>query len=916
MSWFAEWSSASLVRGHLFAVTWGIADCLLLPSVALMPAGNEGRYTWGSLSFISLLHLLQAWLWMFFALRLNLQNMKWQVVNIAGAAAILVLFGSAAMMALENLEDPPELVSVRDGDWTFVSSVYFVAISVATVGYGDLAPTTIVGRVAAVAAVIGGLFVLASALHGISRMMVLQSLGGGSFKAGVRTKLVIVSGSPSAAMCKDFLVEIFHEDHAEDAEDLHVVFLFPKGGPSMDEVKRHLDKKENVSIAVRVTVLLGSVLDVDHLQRVSAAKAQAFFILPNMQSNDSEQEDAENIIRMMAIKQFLPSARIVLLLLKADSRYTLEDSGVGRQGAEGEEITIIAVDQFKMELVGKNLDAHGFAPFICNLCKSVGEDAVPDDEAGDTPEWIKEYLQGVGNELYEIELSGLYADKRQATFSEVALDVLEQTGGYAYLIGLVEYNAREHKRRVLVNPGPQYRIRGTTSPIRTCGIFIAADREAVVQCEVNMVFLGRRERPLGDKGNHRVQAAGPAAPLAPSPAEKALGRVAGPALAERAKQVVRHAKVHSHGLRPARPPLKMLAEGGHILVLCVGATDLDDLRLGALHFVRPLRQNKSLKELRPIVVMSPLVPCDWDGVCDQQMVYYMRGLPLRKSDLERVNFRAAFSVFVCNVSSAGGAGAALDERWKVDAEAISCARLLEVQLPRDTAVLVVVDLKDGPNHRYLPEPCNSTPDLGTLNAHLRMQSSRSLEDEPSVAANKDSSRPSILARARMVTQRIRLATALVEPDAQEQAHGDGGEDADDYFAQPRFASGQLYVGTIVTSLVVNTFYNPSLSDLVSAMIAADIYKALVPQPFVGKSYFEFFDHLLWAEQRLAVGILRRSRKPEQTGEGDPAKPKPGDGFAFMYTAPPAKMTTLLETDIVICFEMDRALRFAPTLAGG
>jgi len=105
-----------------------------------------------------------------------------------------------------------------------------------------------------------------------------------------------------------------------------------------------------------------------------------------------------------------------------------------------------------------------------------------------------------------------------------------------------------------------------------------------------------------------------------------------------------------------------------------------------------------------------------------------------------------------------------------------------------------------------------------------------------------------------------------------------------YYRTARYARGQLFVDTTLTSLAVNTFYNPSLCELVSAMISAPMSRWQVSAEWVTKSFFELFDHLLWVEQLLAVALFREQ-----------------GGVPYLYTAPPGKETTILKGDLVICF---------------
>merc|ERR1719161_1483634 len=81
----------------------------------------------------------------------------------------------------------------------------------------------------------------------------------------------------------------------------------------------------------------------------------------------------------------------------------------------------------------------------------------------------------------------------------------------------------------------------------------------------------------------------------------------------------------------------------------------------------------------------------------------------------------------------------------------------------------------------------------------------------------------------------------------------------EYYRQPRFACGRLFVSNVVTSLVVNTFYNQSLAQLVGAMVSAQVSTVAVPREWEGKSYMEYFDYLLWEKQLMAIGIFRRAQ---------------------------------------------------------
>merc|ERR1712066_1044677 len=111
--------------------------------------------------------------------------------------------------------------------------------------------------------------------------------------------------------------------------------------------------------------------------------------------------------------------RMILLLMKAENEQLLQEAGVASAG----NITCLAVDQFKLELVGKSCEVPGFSSLICNLFKTIAE--VTEVDYSGVGDWLQDYDLGSGMEIYEVELSLTYSS-RGAVFSEVVLDVLEQ----------------------------------------------------------------------------------------------------------------------------------------------------------------------------------------------------------------------------------------------------------------------------------------------------------------------------------------------------------------------------------------------------------------------------------------------------------------------------------------------------------
>ncbi|CAE8741786.1 unnamed protein product [Polarella glacialis] len=572
-----------LSSGGFFMLTEGVLELFLLGSMAgLVIVSHEGKKTWFSPSFLASKHFLAAWKRALIAMKVNTSVPATQIMDILVVTIVKVYFMAMLMLTVENLGDPELLKSFTKDKWNTVSSVYFVLTTVTTVGFGDIVPVTSLGRLFTIVIIFGGTSWLAQIAYRGGQIFAVNNSGGGFFVPIPQTKYIVVVGSPGAHMVRNFILELFHPDHSEDSDDLHISLILTPGSPAIEATLQLLKLPENIRINARVHVFQGSALNDDDLLRVTISSATCVFVLPDMLCHNMIQEDTENIIRMMSVQKFAAKTRIILLLMTAENKDLLQEANI----SSGSNITVVAYDQFKLEMAGKSCQVHGFGPLISNLCKSINIEeeqdaegyAEDDEEMGEgppgKPQWKKDFERGAGLELYEVDLSQVYS-QRGATFMEVVVDIIEQTGGLVYLIGLVE--SRPDSKRVLVNPGPMYPIKASTGSLKIMGVFFASDREAILQCDVGMVFLGRRERALADEDTEMMGGG-----------KKRLRNVAmakfqeedipelqhvnlGQAQKETALQIARVVRRHRRALQPVRPPLKMLAVGGHVIVLCVGA---------------------------------------------------------------------------------------------------------------------------------------------------------------------------------------------------------------------------------------------------------------------------------------------------------------------------------------------------------
>lgn len=202
---------------------------------------------------------------------------------------IMFTFG-AAMQTFENYhsytqikvmlaENVPmeEILSFERGNVLHYHDIlYYMIVTLTSVGYGDICPKTIQGQYSVILIVIVFISVLQKQISDFSKVNSLTSEYSRVeyIKSQGDIKHILLLGDSQHDAINTFLKECFHSDHG--AMDTDVVIL--RSGPPTEEINNVL---KNPQFESKVIYLQGSALSHEDLRRCQAQLAQCAVIMSN-----------------------------------------------------------------------------------------------------------------------------------------------------------------------------------------------------------------------------------------------------------------------------------------------------------------------------------------------------------------------------------------------------------------------------------------------------------------------------------------------------------------------------------------------------------------------------------------------------------------------------------------------------------
>mmetsp|Transcript_23872 Transcript_23872/g.35024 ORF Transcript_23872/g.35024 Transcript_23872/m.35024 type:complete len:1148 (-) Transcript_23872:179-3622(-) len=756
----------------------------------------------------------------------------------------MILFDSAIMQYLEK----------QQHDEKFHTWMYFLVVSISTVGYGDISPGSTLGRFMAMFFICFAIIFVPKQTNELIEKMNQSSVWARHhYKPRGNTKHVLICGDLRSTSLLEFFSELFHEDH--ENMNLNAVILQPEP-PSSD---MHAVLRDPI-FSIVTHYLEGSPLNDSDLMRAKANQAIAIFLMGNKFSSNPDEEDAKTILQQFSIRRFITSTQscdplFCLQLIRPENRRHL-----ATEDPDSDKELVVCLNEMKMGVIAKTCMFPGTGTMIFNLLTSFAEDDDDDNDAGDTDgpgsdedcseddmddggSWMQEYQRGCDWEIYTTEMAEVFEGARFCVLSQ---NLYSKLGVVLFALRIRELKGKGHVR-VLLNPADyvipskdKYFVEGfviaknkassdlsfqgiASSDIRSSQLSLIAN--AITKTAEAGTSAFRRQSMavgMGARGMKHSDTSGGPVKHTNAGWQTIMSQYENQDVNQNQQEALQ--KIEDENLRRnyfVRDVPNDLAESivktsvleeypymnGHMIVIAKGLSNLYD-------FIRPLRA-KYLGRLRHIVLLYPYdIPHSvWRRISIFEGILVVRGSPLEESDIRRAGiFRAQQVVVLADPNSDNG-NQGIDAL--VDADAIftyHCVRRLNEKAQ------IMIEIVRHQNVGYL---------------------------DPSMSVNT--------------------------------------HDAD-YKFTPQFAAGTLFTSSMLDSIVCQAFYNPQiirvLDKLISgtdcvedqknrnpllankrpkvgiqAVTGSALYQIPIPDNLESKTYGSLFKHLC-KDGILPLGLLR------------------------------------------------------------
>lgn len=320
----------------------------------------------------------------------------------ATLCTIAVLVISGMVLVLSDYDDT--LNRSWDGypNMYFHDAFYYVLVTMSTVGYGDISPTTPWSRLVISLLLLGVMSVIPYELSRLSELVSMANKAANHVLAKEWSghHVVIVCDSLSLLRVHHILRELFHEDRGFGSSAAsHAVVL-------MNEEPNDDWKSLTAKYPVRLTVLTGNVFNMRDMERACVATAVGIFILAAASGDVADKSDNVVLRAALAVRNMKTScnnrSEIFIQVMTEEYWQRLVQLGFNP-------FTITCFESLRRSLMTSTCVCPGVSTLIQNSIVTLAPSDVRHGllSTGVTtePTWYESYIDSMENEFYSLPIT-------------------------------------------------------------------------------------------------------------------------------------------------------------------------------------------------------------------------------------------------------------------------------------------------------------------------------------------------------------------------------------------------------------------------------------------------------------------------------------------------------------------------------